>query len=417
MRQGRGLGRGVLRKIRTADGEVWQGDWRDATGQRRRVVLGRSRAEAQHILEAEIRRRDLALLGLSAEGGTEKPIREVVAQYLRHLKATKAPRTVKDAEHRLRVLVEDLRLRKVRDVTKSAVAGWRDLAVGRGLSNKTINHYVAALVSALNKAIELDQLAANPLKGLRSLPVEGRHRRIVARALSDWEIAQLLKAAAMLDQELGGYPFEPMLRAYLLTGARYQELILTTWADLIRVEDGVANLRLRAETTKAARERVLPVQSELLASLLALPAAYRALRGTSPSPSTRIFLKRSGKPWGPNSTEARVAFELVLARAGIASTDSAGRRVHLHALRHTFATRLARNSVPLRVAQELLGHADPRVTTRVYMQADLGLQRSAIEGLPPFGVLGTVRPSPAGDSPRVIGPGALPDTIAHEAGG
>ncbi|NRA97354.1 MAG: tyrosine-type recombinase/integrase [Planctomycetes bacterium] len=40
--------------------------------------------------------------------------------------------------------------------------------------------------------------------------------------------------------------------------------------------------------------------------------------------------------------------------------------VNLHALRHTFASLLARARVPLIEAQKLMGHSDPKMTAELY---------------------------------------------------
>jgi len=43
-----------------------------------------------------------------------------------------------------------------------------------------------------------------------------------------------------------------------------------------------------------------------------------------------------------------------------------GRRLDFHALRYTFATKLAREGVAQRTAQELMRHSDPKLTAMIY---------------------------------------------------
>jgi integrase len=66
---------------------------------------------------------------------------------------------------------------------------------------------------------------------------------------------------------------------------------------------------------------------------------------------------------------------------GVTPRRGTGRKLDIHALRHTVATRLARTGAPLVQAQQILGHSDPRLTARTY--AHLGVEdlRGAVEAL------------------------------------
>jgi len=74
-----------------------------------------------------------------------------------------------------------------------------------------------------------------------------------------------------------------------------------------------------------------------------------------------------------------------LAAAGIPGEDLSGRRVDLHALRHTFATRLEAAGVSLTRAQDLLRHSDPRLTAGIYTHLVITDRASALESLPSTG--------------------------------
>ncbi len=51
-------------------------------------------------------------------------------------------------------------------------------------------------------------------------------------------------------------------------------------------------------------------------------------------------------------------------------------RLNFHGMRHTYATMLLTEGVPLEVISKMLGHADINVTLRVY--ADLDPKRAAV---------------------------------------
>jgi integrase/recombinase XerD len=74
-----------------------------------------------------------------------------------------------------------------------------------------------------------------------------------------------------------------------------------------------------------------------------------------------VFLNAQGGPLG------RMGFWKIL--RGHARRAGIERRVHPHALRHTFATHLLEGGADLRVVQELLGHASV-TTTVIYTHLD-----------------------------------------------
>ena len=69
-------------------------------------------------------------------------------------------------------------------------------------------------------------------------------------------------------------------------------------------------------------------------------------------------------------------------RAGIAYRDDRGLVVDIHSLRTTFGTMLSRSGVPPRVAQQLMRHADIRLTMEVYTDPRLFDLQGAVESIP-----------------------------------
>lgn len=70
-----------------------------------------------------------------------------------------------------------------------------------------------------------------------------------------------------------------------------------------------------------------------------------------------------------------VAAAADLQAAGIAVTDANRKVLDFHALRHTFATRHARNGTPPQVLQRLMRHSSIDLTMKCY--ADLRLEDKA----------------------------------------
>ena len=123
-------------------------------------------------------------------------------------------------------------------------------------------------------------------------------------------------------------------------------------------------LRVRG---KGDKERMVPLGQPSVSALRDWFALGRGeLLGRRRDPG-RVFLNARGGPL------TRVGFWKILRRrAGTAGIDPTA--VHPHLLRHSYATHLLRRGAPLRVVQELLGHAN-LATTEIYTQLDRSFLR------------------------------------------
>ena len=110
-----------------------------------------------------------------------------------------------------------------------------------------------------------------------------------------------------------------------------------------------------------------------------LKALHETVYCRLPKAHEPIFLSPEGRPWKWPTTNALRIFHRLLKAAEIRKVDAQGRRLVLHSLRHTCATRMARNGVPLIHAQRILGHSDPKTTSAIYAHLDAEDLRSAVE--------------------------------------
>lgn len=261
---------------------------------------------------------------------------------------------------------------------------WRRARAEAGAANKTINTELGYVQSALVLAVRNGQIDSNPLAHVRSLAVGPRHRRRQPRALSNIEIVRVLAAAAAIDTEprgdghKHGFPAEPMIRTLAQTGMRYGEVITLTWADFDRE---ALTLDVKAEDSKTGNGRTLPIDPDLADRIAGLRELTAKILGAFPEPGSPIFRSSRGMPWPTNSGNFRRHFHRVLERAGVARKDASGRVIHVHALRHTFATRLARAGICLAQTQALTGHRSPTILLQVYTHLQAEEARSAIEAL------------------------------------
>lgn len=414
----RTLGRGRINRVVAKDGGVsYVAHFSDGSGIRRRVTVGHDRRTAEQALSKLIRDRDLELVGIAPERGLDREVSEIVEQYIETLRQRSSPRLVAETESTLGRMVDGMALRLVRHVSRERVSAWRDARVRAGTSHKRANNEVGMLRAALNHAVSLGQIPSDPLLGLKSLPTTAKHQRRRPRALTEDEIARLLDAACRADDSARAprrvqtapaapppvgwlfdpnpvtpepsadgpardpIPREPLLRALVATGARWNEIVSTTWADL---DVSLQTLRLRAETTKTQTARVVPLDPELVESLRRVHALQAVVLGRAPAAADRIFLTPEGKAWPRDGANFRRWMRGVMQAAGIPYRDETGRVVHIHALRHTFATRLARAGVGVATAQQLTGHKSAQVLLGIYTHVSSEEAREAIRKLPPL---------------------------------
>ncbi len=357
-----------------------------------------------------IRRRDLVLAGLGSEEEGWLPIDRIREQYMADLGTRCSHGHIRRTRDCLNRILAAIAAGQVAELKPLDVMGYRQVRQAEGVSNKTVNLEVGSLKAMLTWAAQAQIAPPNPIAHIKNLPTGKAYQRRPRRALGEAEAQKLIDAAFKCDIAAGArkaakrtiaggskgsrymskarkfrVPQAPLWLALLETGARWGELTQSVWADLDFIGKTLA---LRPETTKSKRERQIPLGTELLAELLTLRKVHEGT-GVIPPPATDlIFLTPNGTSWEGNRPNALRHLRQLLRDAGIAKTDSQGRSVDIHALRHTFATRLARAGVGLAQAQKLLGHADVRMTAEVYTHLENEDLHEAITSLPRLRISG-----------------------------
>jgi len=134
----------------------------------------------------------------------------------------------------------------------------------------------------------------------------------------------------------------PIFRALLFTGCRLGEILGLRWLDVDMKRNVVSIVQ-----QKTGKQKTLPIEGEFRDVLLAFPRSV----GAAP-----VFTRPDGRPFA--TMDVQRAFRIARKLSGIRS------ELTPHSLRHTFASWLAISGQPLRTIQELLGHADIRMTIR-----------------------------------------------------
>ena len=193
----------------------------------------------------------------------------------------------------------------------------------------SVNREMALLGHMFNKAVEWDMLEASPFKkGKRLMLKENNHR---LRFLTDHEIEVLLTECSP--------HLYPIVETALLTGMRRGELLSLKW-------EQVRNGFIYLTETKSGKARQIPINDRLAQVL-------KELRQKNQLKSPYVFCDSQGRRFH----EVKRSFASACRRAGLED-------FRFHDLRHTFASHLVMNGVSLKAVQELLGHADMKMTMR-----------------------------------------------------
>jgi len=244
----------------------------------------------------------------------------------------------------------------------------------------TINrelHILSALFTAL---VKWEWIERHPMPPGTVSPLRAPQGRIDFLSTDEW--AALLEALAQPPPPRTGKakvqaptaPAIPAIRALLYTGARLGEITNLRWKD-VDLDAG----KLTIERRKTDSLTGLRISAPLRAVLEALP------RGT---PAAYVFTRPDGTPW--ESSGIQLAFYRGRDRARLRKSLS------VHSLRHSFASWLVMDGVPLRTVGELLGHTNIAMTARYSHLSPSHLQEAVdrIGTIESRGNASAVKPAP-----------------------
>jgi integrase len=206
-----------------------------------------------------------------------------------------------------------------------------------------------------------------------------------SRAWTAPELGRFLRWADAQDPDLAmGW------RLLAATGMRRGEALALRWRDVdldagrlaVRRSVGVvktkgAGERLVEGSTKTGRSRVVDLDAGTVAAL----RAYRAARGLLALDLVRdpalVLSNLDGTHRHPERFSRRFSGQVAQARKALGEERLPG--IRLHDLRHTHASLLLADGVPVKVVSERLGHASATITLTVYQHVHPGMGRQAAD--------------------------------------
>ena len=281
------------------------------------------------------------------------------------------PKTQRTYQDLLRLhVIPDLGHIRLDRITASQVATLLRNKQAAGLAPKTINHIRGTLRAALNQAVRWRLIAHNPAAAVAGLRVP--HQDV--QVLSPEEARAVLATAARPYTPAKGWQprhdrHEALWIVALSLGLRQAEVLGLRWADVdfaagtLRVNHALTRVDgtlVLAEPKTERSRRTLPLSRRVREALLAhrdRQAFSKAAAGERWQERDFVFASAIGTPLQPRNVLED--WYKLLKRAGLS-------RRKFHVARHTAASLLIADGVPLRVVMELLGHSQISTTANTY---------------------------------------------------
>ena len=231
-------------------------------------------------------------------------------------------------------------------IDRLAIRGWLGSMDERGLARRSVARALSALRTFYRFLGATRGIEANPARAARTPKLERRLPSYLDRAETELLFAEAEHRAAE-----GGFKEVrdwAMLELFYATGMRLAELAGLSEGDVDLVSDQV---KVRG---KGKKERLLPVGDH---ATRALRQYLQRREEVGTGDRRALFLNARGGRLSRRGVQ--------LAIRGLFDMLPRGRELHVHSLRHSFASHLLDAGADLRAVQELLGHASLS-TTQVY---------------------------------------------------
>lgn len=268
---------------------------------------------------------------------------------------------------------------KLKELTTEDIQEFYNAQLER-VSANTVIHYHAVIHRALKYAVKIKTIQSNPAVNVE----RPRKEKFIGSFYDKKEINTLFDI-------IQGHPLEVAIKLAAFYGLRREEIIGLKWTAIdfenntLTIQHTVTECNLDGKHIEVASDtaktdsslRTMPLVTNFRAMLLAKKEKqehYRKLCGRSYCKEylDYIFVNEMGERWKPRYLSD--GFKRILEQNGL-------RRIRFHDLRHTCASLLLANNVPMKKIQEWLGHSDFSTTANIYAHLDYQSKISSAEAM------------------------------------
>lgn len=268
---------------------------------------------------------------------------------------------------------------KLKELTAEDIQEFYSAQLER-VSANTVIHYHAVIHRALKYAVKIKTIQSNPAVNVE----RPRKEKFIGSFYDKKEINTLFDI-------IQGHPLEVAIKLAAFYGLRREEIIGLKWNAIdfenstLTIQHTVTECNLDGKHIEVASDtaktdsslRTMPLVTNFREMLLAKKEKqehYRKLCGRSYCKEylDYIFVNEMGERWKPRYLSD--GFKRILEQNGL-------RRIRFHDLRHTCASLLLANNVPMKKIQEWLGHSDFSTTANIYAHLDYQSKISSAEAM------------------------------------
>lgn len=268
---------------------------------------------------------------------------------------------------------------KLKELTTEDIQEFYSAQLER-VSANTVIHYHAVIHRALKYAVKIKTIQSNPAVNVE----RPRKEKFIGSFYDKKEIN-------ILFDIIQGHPLEVAIKLAAFYGLRREEIIGLKWTAIdfenntLTIQHTVTECNLDGKHIEVASDtaktdsslRTMPLVTNFREMLLAKKEKqehYRKLCGRSYCKEylDYIFVNEMGERWKPRYLSD--GFKRILEQNGL-------RRIRFHDLRHTCASLLLANNVPMKKIQEWLGHSDFSTTANIYAHLDFQSKISSAEAM------------------------------------
>ena len=245
------------------------------------------------------------------------------------------------------------------------------------LSDRTILHHHRLISTIMQSAVYDEIIVNNPCQRTKAPKVEHKE----AKFFDDMQAEQLI--SKVMEKAL--HPFDVIVITILQTGMRKGECCGLEWSD-IDFENCTVNINkallylpekgvFENDTKTYSSKRVIKVGRDLmdiLAEYKEWQNAEKEKLGDKWNESGKVFTAMNGKPINPCTVSSW--FHKFIIESGLPY-------ISLHGLRHTNASIMISNGVPITTTAKRLGHSTSATTSRIYAHAIASADAAAAEAI------------------------------------